>query len=182
MDVQAARSSMLRAKCGRPCPSSASGYAAAVISEEHMAACHVRVADRRLHAWHVLTTSRQTIYFWHIFGACRRRTAEGPDRIGWKRRRGLGWERVFGRLQIDACPRRSPSACSEILKKKARGVAALEPHAFASRRTQPSCSGYRLYIGSTSASPTACPLRGYGRAGTQSDRLGAPVWACRYSK
>ena len=27
-------------------------------------------------------------------------------------------------------------------------------------------------IGSTSASPTACPLRGYGRAGTQNDRLG----------
>ena len=30
----------------------------------------------------------------------------------------------------------------------------------------------RLYIGSISAAPTACPLRGYGRAGTQNDRLG----------
>ena len=29
-----------------------------------------------------------------------------------------------------------------------------------------------IYIGSISASPTACPLRGYGRAGTQNDRLG----------
>ena len=29
---------------------------------------------------------------------------------------------------------------------------------------------YRLYIGSISASPTARPLRGYGRAGTQNDR------------
>ena len=29
----------------------------------------------------------------------------------------------------------------------------------------------RLYIGSISASPTACLLRGYGRAGTQNDRL-----------
>ena len=31
----------------------------------------------------------------------------------------------------------------------------------------------RLYIGSISASPTACLLRGYARAGTQNDRLGA---------
>ena len=31
---------------------------------------------------------------------------------------------------------------------------------------------YRLYIGSISASPTACPLRGYGLAGNQNDRLG----------
>ena len=28
-----------------------------------------------------------------------------------------------------------------------------------------------LYIGSISASPTACLFRGYGRAGTQNDRL-----------
>ena len=34
---------------------------------------------------------------------------------------------------------------------------------------------YRLYIGSISASPTACPLRGYGRAGTQNDRLSEAV-------
>ena len=32
-----------------------------------------------------------------------------------------------------------------------------------------------LYIGSISASPTACLLRGYGRAGTQNDRLGEAV-------
>ena len=32
-----------------------------------------------------------------------------------------------------------------------------------------------LYIGSTSASPTACLLRGYGCAGTQNDRLGEAV-------
>ena len=32
-----------------------------------------------------------------------------------------------------------------------------------------------LYIGSISASPTACLLRGYGRAGTQNDRLGEVV-------
>ena len=31
-----------------------------------------------------------------------------------------------------------------------------------------------LYIGSLSASPTACRLCGYGRAGTQNDRLGVP--------
>ena len=30
---------------------------------------------------------------------------------------------------------------------------------------------HRLYIGSVSASPTACPLCGYGRAGTQNDHL-----------
>ena len=36
----------------------------------------------------------------------------------------------------------------------------------------PPFSGFVLYIGSTSASPTACPLRGYGRASTQNDRLG----------
>ena len=30
-------------------------------------------------------------------------------------------------------------------------------------------------VGSISASPTACPLRGYGRAGTQNDRLGEAV-------
>ena len=38
---------------------------------------------------------------------------------------------------------------------------------------------HRHYIGSMSASPTASPLRGYGRAGTENDRLG---WACKYSK
>ena len=46
---------------------------------------------------------------------------------------------------------------------------------------------HRLYIGSISASPTACPLRGYGRAGTQNDRLSEAVilttisvrWTCR---
>ena len=48
----------------------------------------------------------------------------------------------------------------------------------------------RLYIGSISASPTACLLCGYGRAGTQNDRssqavilsTGTPVsaqWRCR---
>ena len=47
-----------------------------------------------------------------------------------------------------------------------------------------------VYVGSMSASPTACPLRGYARAGTQNDRLGKVVilstgasipaqWACR---
>ena len=47
-----------------------------------------------------------------------------------------------------------------------------------------------LYIGSISVSPTACPLRRYGRAGTQDDRLraavilstGTPIraqWTCR---
>ena len=34
---------------------------------------------------------------------------------------------------------------------------------------------YRLYIGSISASPTACPLRRYGRAGAQNDRLSEAV-------
>ena len=35
---------------------------------------------------------------------------------------------------------------------------------------------YSLFIGEfISASPTACPLRGYGRAGTQNDRLGEAV-------
>ena len=33
----------------------------------------------------------------------------------------------------------------------------------------------RLYIGSISASPTACLLRGYERAGTRIDRLGKEV-------
>ena len=32
-----------------------------------------------------------------------------------------------------------------------------------------------LYIGSISASPTACLLRGHARAGTQNDRLGEAV-------
>ena len=32
-----------------------------------------------------------------------------------------------------------------------------------------------LYIGSISASPTTCPLRGYGHAGTQNDRLGVDM-------
>jgi hypothetical protein len=32
-----------------------------------------------------------------------------------------------------------------------------------------------VYIGSISASPTACPLHGYGCAGTQNDRLGEAV-------
>ena len=35
-----------------------------------------------------------------------------------------------------------------------------------------------INVRSISASPTACPLRGYGRAGTQSDRLGeAVIWS-----
>ena len=48
----------------------------------------------------------------------------------------------------------------------------------------------QVYIGSISASPTACPLCGYGRAGAQNDRLGEAVilstgtptpaqWTCR---
>ena len=48
---------------------------------------------------------------------------------------------------------------------------------------------HRLYIGSISASPTACPLRGYGCAGNRNDRLseavvssiGTPIfaqWTC----
>ena len=41
----------------------------------------------------------------------------------------------------------------------------------ASARHPRSNTAYRLYIGSISALPTACPLRGYGRAGTQNDRL-----------
>ena len=32
----------------------------------------------------------------------------------------------------------------------------------------------KLYIGSISASPTACSWRGYGRAGTPNDHLGTP--------
>ena len=37
-------------------------------------------------------------------------------------------------------------------------------------------------IGSISASPTACPLRGYGRAGTQNDRLGeALIFSTRHA-
>ena len=32
-----------------------------------------------------------------------------------------------------------------------------------------------LYVGSISASPTACLSRGYGRAGTQNDRLSGAV-------
>ena len=58
-------------------------------------------------------------------------------------------------------------------------------------RPLPSISDlYRLYIGSISEAPTACPLRGYGHAGTQNDRLfeavilstGTPIpaqWTCR---
>ena len=34
----------------------------------------------------------------------------------------------------------------------------------------------RLYIGSLSASPTACPMSGNGQAGIQNDRLGAAQW------
>ena len=33
----------------------------------------------------------------------------------------------------------------------------------------------RIHIGSISASPTPCPFRGYGRAGTQNDRLSEAV-------
>ena len=38
-------------------------------------------------------------------------------------------------------------------------------------------SNARLDFG-ISASPTACPLRGHGRAGTQNDRLGVPARLC----
>ena len=41
--------------------------------------------------------------------------------------------------------------------------------------SQASARTRRLYIGSTSASPTAGLLRGYGRAGTQNDCLGEAV-------
>ena len=68
------------------------------------------------------TTSQRgaRIYFEQLFGACRRQTPrarfESEGSIGkvWVRR-------VFGYLQIDAGPRRAPSACSETLKKNALG-------------------------------------------------------------
>ena len=58
------------------------------------------------------------IYFRRLFGACRRASAEGPDRIGGWRRRGLGEARLWVFVRIDTGPRRSPSACSEMLERK----------------------------------------------------------------
>ena len=43
------------------------------------------------------------------------------------------------------------------------------------RTAMDGCEDRRLYIGSISASPTACLLRGYGRVGTQNDRLAEAV-------
>ena len=42
--------------------------------------------------------------------------AEGPARIGGRRRKGLGETRLWGTFRSTTGPRRSPSACSEILK------------------------------------------------------------------
>ena len=47
---------------------------------------------------------------------------------------------------------------------------------------QTPCGGARLYIGSISASPTACPSHGYGRAGTQNDRLSEAVVSSTYPR
>ena len=56
------------------------------------------------------------VYCRQLFGACRRRTPRPrPDRRAASER--SRWERVFRYLQICAGPRRSPSACSEILEK-----------------------------------------------------------------
>ena len=84
-------------------------------------------------------------------------------------------------------PRRSPSACyARRPLQGGRGAHARPPSAGERlgtgarhmRRT------HLLYIGSISASPTACPSRGYRRAGTQNDRLSEVVtaiptrWTC----
>ena len=56
-------------------------------------------------------------FFERLFGACRRRTPRA--KFGWEGGVGkVSARRAFGHLQIDAVPRRSPSACAEILKKK----------------------------------------------------------------
>ena len=48
-------------------------------------------------------------------------------------------------------------------------------HEHSSRRAAERCSRASQHIGSISASPTACLLCGYGRAGTQNDRLAEAV-------
>ena len=46
--------------------------------------------------------------------------AEGQDRIGGRRRKGLGSDTSLRTPRTDTGPRRSPSACSEMLKKTRR--------------------------------------------------------------
>ena len=66
------------------------------------------------------------------------------------------------RYRAETSPCATPSSTRRAAERRwrARSSRACAPRA-----------GYRLYIGSISASPTACPLRGYGRADTQNDRL-----------
>ena len=72
------------------------------------------------------------------------------------------------RLHADARPRPSPPN-GVIAKFFFIGIKKARQRGRPCWHRRGKCSG--LYIGSISASPTACPLRRYGRAGTQIDRL-----------
>ena len=85
--------------------------------------------------------------------------------------------RVHARMQTHANTH-ARNACEHTSTHAARawaGRAVRQPPGLRRGEGSDRPPGARLYIGSISASPAACPLRGYGRAGTHNDRLGEAV-------
>ena len=98
-----------------------------------------------------------------LLGARRRRASGGLGRgVGWRRRS------VFKKVSAHAdgaCRRRIPTAHADgATRRGGIEVGGVD---------RPTATWLHIgsISGSISASPTACPLRGYGRAGTQNDRL-----------
>ena len=126
---------------------------------EHIFGALVTVADSFQTHRHIGSFSRH----FGFASTTRSRTASGKSLLGRGSPRRSFWVparpyprigHAVGDAEIVMAARASPAGAGSLL-----GPGAL----------------YRLYIGSISASPTACPLRGYGRAGTRNDHLGEAV-------
>ena len=86
--------------------------------------------------------------------------------------------RVYGHAYRRACARPSGDAPREVgvgVESSPRGRWKALVEAVTVSARQGDSRVYTRHIGSISASPTACPLCGYGRAGTQNDHLGEAV-------
>ena len=164
-----------------------------------------RARDMPAHA-----STRMCILFFQNLGACRRRTPKDPCRSEGAQRRvspetprplrrrppvrsspsalAVGMLRDFGRkkrMRVSAHDSTRMCICAGafLTRKKTKSSDCVAARAAAARH-------FGLYIGSISASPTACPLCGYGRAGSLNDCLSEAVilftgtsipaqWTCR---
>ena len=105
-----------------------------------------------------------------------RRGARSNRRVASERSRV---RRVFQHLQIGTGPQRSPSACAKILQNPFPQPA--ESDACLTRAQHTHIQGWSVALRvcvsrSISASPTACPLRGFRHAGALTDGLGLELF------